>query len=168
MAGAAAAKNNAPPPTGDDLIARNVAHQILTYPYYTLWDDVDFRLTDGTVHIFGEVTQPFKKSALGSLIGKVPGVTTVDNELKVAPLSAFDDRIRQQVADAIYRDPALSRYRLQAIPSIHVIVDSGHVTLEGVVNTEMEKEVAGIRANSSMSFGSVTNNLRVEQPTPKR
>ena len=168
MTGAAIAKNSPPPLTGDDAITRKVAHQILTYPYYTLWDNVDFQLNDGTVHLFGEVTQPWKKSALGSMIAEVQGVTTVDNELKVAPLSTFDDRIRLQVARSIYRDPVLSRYRLQAVPPIHIIVDSGHVTLEGVVNTEMEKEVAGIRANSSMSFGTVTNNLRVEQPAPKK
>jgi hyperosmotically inducible protein len=114
------------------------------------------------------VTQPFKKSALGSIIAHVEGVTNVDNELKVAPLSTFDDQIRRQVAQAIFRDPALSRYRIQAIPPIHIIVDSGRVTLEGVVNTQMEKEIAGIRASSSMSFGTVTNNLRVEQPAPKQ
>lgn len=168
-AGTAAAKTNTPPLTGEDLIARNVVHQILTYPYYTLFDEVDFRLDNGTVHLFGEVTQPWKKSALESSIAKVSGVTAVDNELKVAPLSSFDDRIRMQVARSIYRDPALSRYGLQAVPPIHIIVDNGHVTLDGVVNTEMEKEIAGIRANSSMSFGTVTNNLRVEQPTaPKK
>ncbi len=162
------AKTNPLPLTGDDAIAHQVAHEILTYPYYTLFDNVDFQLSDGTIHLFGEVTQPWKKSALASRISEVPGVTTVDNELKVAPLSTFDDRIRMQVARAIYTDPALSRYRLAAIPAIHIIVDNGHVTLEGVVNNQMEKNVAGIRANSSMSFGTVTNNLRVDQPEPKK
>jgi hyperosmotically inducible protein len=165
FAGMAAAKTSAPPPTGDDAIAQKVAHEIRTYAYYTIWDNVDFQVNDGTVHLLGEVSQPYKKSALGSIISHVSGVTTVDNELKVAPLSSFDDRIRVQVAQAIFRDPALSRYAIQAVPPIHIIVDNGRVTLEGVVNTKMEKEVAGIRASSSMTFGMVTNNLRVEQPT---
>ena len=73
-----------------------------------------------------------------------------------------------QVARAIYRDPVLSRYGIQAVPPIHIIVDNGHVTLEGVVNTEMEKNVAGIRASGAgLSFGQVTNNLQVERPNKK-
>jgi hyperosmotically inducible protein len=164
FASVAVAKTSGPPLTGDEAIAQKVAHEIRSYPYYTIWDDVNFQINDGTVHLLGEVSQPYKKSALGSMIAHVSGVTTVDNELKVAPLSTFDDRIRLQVARAIFRDPSLSRYSLQAVPPIHIIVDNGHVTLTGVVNTEMEKEIAGIRANSSMSFGTVTNNLRVEQP----
>lgn len=169
LSGSAIAKTNAAPPlTGDDLIAHNVAHQVYSYPYYTLFDWVDFQLSDGAVHLFGEVTQPWKKSALAGMIAGVPGVAAVDNELKVAPMSMFDDRIRGQVAHAIYSYPALSRYGIQAIPSIHIIVDNGHVTLDGVVATEMDKEVAGIRANSGLMFGNVINNLRVEQPAPKK
>lgn len=168
VAGAALANAGSPPPVGADAVARKVVHEILNYPYYTLWDNVDFRLENGTVHLYGEVTQPWKKSALEGRIAKVPGVTIVDSELKVAPLSTFDDRIRLQVARAIYRDPALSRYGIQSVPPIHIIVDNGHVTLEGVVNNEMEKNIAGIRASSSMSFGKVTNNLRVDQPGPRK
>jgi hyperosmotically inducible periplasmic protein len=166
-AGYAAAKNSEPPLTGDAAIAQKVAHEIRNYPYYTIWDSVNFQLTEGTVHLTGEVSQPWKKSALGGIVAHVNGVTAVDNELKVAPLSPFDDRIRTQVARAIYRDPVLSRYSLQVVPPIHIIVDNGHITLEGVVNTEMEKEVAGIRANSITSFGQVTNNLQVEQPVKR-
>jgi hyperosmotically inducible protein len=168
LAGTAWAKTATPPLTGNDAIVRGVTHQILMYPYYTLFDQVDFQLNDGTVRLVGEVTQPWKKSALGERVAGVKGVTAVENELKVAPLSTFDDRIRMQVVRGIYRDPALSRYGVQAIPPIHIIVDNGHVTLEGIVNTEMEKEIAGIRANSSMSFGTVTNNLRVERPAPPK
>ncbi len=164
IVGVASAKTSAPPLTGDAAIAQKVAHEVRNYPYYTIWDNVNMQVTDGVVHLTGEVTQPWKKSSLGSIAAHVNGVSTVDNELKVAPLSPFDDRIRMQVARAIYRDPTLSRYGLQAVPPIHIIVDNGHVTLEGVVNTQMEKEVAGLRASSSMSFGAVTNNLRVEQP----
>jgi hyperosmotically inducible protein len=87
----------------------------------------------------------------------------MSDQIKVLPLSPFDDRLRIQVARAIYRDPVLSRYGLQAVGSIHIIVDNGHVTLTGVVSTEMEKNVAGIRANGAgLSFGTVTNNLQVD------
>jgi hyperosmotically inducible periplasmic protein len=162
------AKTNGPVLTGDEAIAQKVVHEIRSYPYYTLWDDVNFQVANGTVRLVGEVTQPWKKAALGKSIEHIPGVVTFDNELKVAPLSPFDDRIRAQVARSIYRDPALSRYAIQAVPPIHIIVDHGHVTLKGVVNTEMEKNIAGIRANTSMSFGTITNDLQVEQPAPKR
>jgi hyperosmotically inducible protein len=98
----------------------------------------------------------------------VPGVESVTNELEVLPTSFFDDRLRIQVARAVYRDPSLNRYAIQAVPPIHIIVNNGHVTLEGVVNNEMEKNIAGIRASSAgLSFGQVTNNLRVENPKTK-
>jgi hyperosmotically inducible protein len=161
------AKVSAPALTGDDAIAQKVMHELRSYPYYTIFDDVNFRVDNGTVQLLGEVTQPWKKSALAKSIGGIPGVV-LDDELKVLPLSPFDDRIRAQVARAIYRDPVLSRYSIQVVPPIHIIVDNGHVTLTGVVNTELEKQVAGVRANSNLSFGPVTNELHVEQPAPKR
>jgi osmotically-inducible protein OsmY len=167
-AATAMAKVNAPALTGDDAITQKVLHEIRSYPYYTIFDDLNFRVDNGTVHLLGEVTQPWKKSALAKSIAGIPGVVTLDNEVKVLPLSNFDDRLRNQIARAIYRDPVLSRYGVQVVPPIHIIVDNGHVTLTGVVNTDLEKQVAGVRANSSLSFGPVTNDLRVEQPAPKR
>jgi osmotically-inducible protein OsmY len=167
-AATAMAKVNAPALTGDDAIAQKVLHEVRSYPYFTIFDDVNFRVENGTVQLLGEVTQPWKKSALGKSVAGIPGLVSLDNELKVLPLSTFDDGLRAQIARAIYRDPVLSRYGIQVVPPIHIIVDNGHVTLTGVVNTELEKEVAGMRANSSLSFGPVTNDLRVEQPAPKR
>jgi BON domain-containing protein len=168
ITGIAGAKTPDPPLTGDAAIAQKVAHEVRMYPYYSIWDNVNFRVDDGTVHLLGEVTQPVKKSDLGNILARIPGVTTLDNELRVAPLSPFDDQIRLQVARAIFRDPTLSRYGLQALPPIHIIVDQGHVTLEGVVSTPREKQIAGIRANSGLSFGMATNNLKVEQPEAQR
>jgi len=115
------------------------------------------------------VTEPWKKSDLGKSVQKLPGVASVTNELEVLPLSPMDNQLRFRIARAIYRDPSLSRYTTQAVPPIHVIVDNGHVTLEGVVNNDMEKQVAGIRAaTAGLSFGPVTNNLRVEHPSTKK
>jgi hyperosmotically inducible protein len=152
----------------DEQIAKKVVHEIRMYPRYTIWDNVNVQVRDGEVDLTGQVNQPFKKADMGRLAQSVPGVRGVTNELKVLPTSFFDDRIRLQVARAIYRDPVLSRYGIQAIPPIHVIVDNGHVTLEGVVNNEMEKNVAGMRASQAgLSFGQVTNNLRVENPSKK-
>jgi len=150
-------------------IAKKLVHEIRMYPYYTIFDNISFRVNDGTVELLGEVNQPFKKDDLGRLAQHVKGVTSITNDVKVLSLSNFDDRLRVQVARAIYRDPVLSRYSLQVVPPIHIIVDQGHVTLEGVVATEMERNEAGIRANGAgLSFGVVTNNLQVEQPNKSK
>ena len=153
----------------DVSVERQILHEIRMYPNYSIWDDVSFRVSDnGQVELFGAVNQPFKKSDIERLVQRVPGVTSVTDQIKVLPLSSFDDRLRLQVARAVYRDPVLNRYALQPVGPIHIIVENGHVTLSGVVSTEMEKNVAGIRANAAgLSFGSVTNNLQVEHPARK-
>jgi hyperosmotically inducible protein len=162
------AASTGPAVTQTDPVTQQVMHQIRMYPYYSVFDDVKVRVDNGNVELIGEVTQPYKKSDLNRIVAHTPGVTTVTNDVKVLPLSNFDNRIRVQTARAIFRDPVLSKYAIQAVPPIHIIVDNGHVTLEGVVNTEMEKNVAGIRASgASLSFGPIINNLRVENPTHK-
>ena len=153
----------------DSEIAAKAVHEIRMYSRYTIWDNINLRVQNGNVELMGQVSQPFKKADLQRIMQKVPGVASVTNEIQVLPLSPFDDRLRAQVARAIYRDPVLSRYGIQAVPPIQIIVDNGHVTLEGVVNNEMEKNVAGIRASGAgLSFGQVTNNLRVENPKSKK
>lgn len=150
-------------------LAKSVRHEVLMYSRYTLWDDVNFRVNNGNVELLGAVTQPFKKNDLGKIVQSIPGVASVTNELKVLPLSNFDDRLRVQVARAIYGYPALSRYAMGANPSIHIIVDNGHVTLTGVVNNQAEKQIAGIRASGAgLGFGPVVNNLSVDQPAKKK
>jgi hyperosmotically inducible protein len=160
---AGAATNSATAPQTDEQIVRSIRHEILMYPNYTIWDDVNFRVANGQVELLGAVNQPYKKSDLQRMVQRVPGVTSVSNELKVLPLSPNDDRLRIQVARAIFRDPVFTRYAMQAVPPIHIIVDNGHVTLEGTVATEMEKQIAGMRASGAgLSFGPVVNNLQVE------
>ena len=155
------------PRTGAEL-EKSVRHEILMYTNYTLWDDISFRVTNGNVELFGAVNQPYKKSDLQSIVQHIPGVQAVTNEIKVLPLSPFDDELRVRVARAIYRDPVLSRYAMGAVPSIHVIVDNGKVTLTGAVNNELEKRVAGIRASAAgLSLGPVVNNISVDNPSKK-
>ena len=164
---AAAATQNTVSASDAD-IATKLTHEIRMYPRYSVFDNIRFFVDEGRVELLGEVSQPYKKADLGRIAQRVPGVTSLTNDLKVLPLSPMDNRLRLQVARAIYRDPVLSRYGLQTVPPIHIIVDNGHVTLEGVVSTEMEKNVAGIRASGAgLSFGQVTNNLRVENPSHK-
>lgn len=156
-------------PSNDQSIGQAAVHEVRMYSRYTIWDNVNIQVNNGNVVLNGQVSQPFKKSDLQRMMQRIPGVASVTNDLEVLPLSPNDDRLRQQVARAIYREPVLSRYGLGALPSIHIIVDNGHVTLEGVVDTEAAKNIAGIRANSAgLSFGMATNNLRVEAPSNKK
>ncbi len=155
--------------SADDVsIVKKTGHEIRMYSRYTIWDNITYRVQDGNVELNGQVSQPFKKEDLQRIVQRIPGVTSVTNDLHVLPLSPMDDHLRLQVARAIFHDPVLSQIAMEPIPSIHIIVDNGHVTLEGVVSTEMEKNVAGLRANAAgLSFGAVTNNLHVDNPAKK-
>jgi len=169
-AGAAGAANRdkGNVPEGDDAVAQSVRHEVLMYPYYSIWDDVSFRVSNGQVELSGAVNQPFKKSDIERVVQKLPGVAGVTGQIKVLPLSNFDDRLRLQVARAIYGDPVFVQYRNLAAPPIHIIVENGHVTLCGVVSTELEKQVAGMRASGGLALGTVVNNLQVEHPAVKK
>jgi hyperosmotically inducible periplasmic protein len=152
-------------PTDADL-AKSVRHEVLMYSRYSLWDDISFRVNNGNVELFGAVNQPYKKQDVGRIVKSIPGVASLTNEIKVLPLSPFDDRLRLQVARAIYSDPVLSRYGMGAVPSIHIIVDNGHVTLTGAVNSDADKQIAGMRASGAgLGFGPVVNNLSVDHPS---
>lgn len=163
-----AAASTTDPATTDAAISAKVGHEIRMYSWYSIWDNIEYRVNDGNVQLLGEVSQPFKKIDIGRIVQRIPGVTSVTNDLKVLPLSPYDDQLRMQVARAIFRDPELSQYAMQPVPPIHIIVDNGHVTLDGVVATQMDKNIAGLRASGVMSLGQVTNNLRVEQKAGKK
>ena len=164
--GIAAAKTVVP--LNDEGIVKQTGHEIRMYSRYTIWDNITFHVQNGAVELNGAVSQPYKKEDMTRIVQRIPGVASVTNNIKVLPLSPNDDRLRLQVARAIYRDPVLSRYSMGVLPSIHIIVDNGRVTLEGVVATESDKNIAGIRASAAgLSFGAVTNNLVVENSKKK-
>src|SRR5450755_3262756 len=108
----------------DAAIVKKLTHEIRMYPRYSIFDNISFFVDEGRVELLGEVSEPFKKADLGRIVQHVPGITSVSNELKVLPPSPMDNRLRLQVARAIYRDPVLSRYSMQALPPIHIIVDN--------------------------------------------
>ena len=170
LAGAAlGATKDFPKPATDDEIAKQVRHAVLTYPYYYIWDQVGMFVHDGQVELTGAVTEPFKKADLARLVARVPGVTGVTNEIKVLPPSPMDERLRRQVARAIFGYGSLAQYAAGTQPSIHIIVDNGRVTLSGIVSTDGDKELAGIRAmGAGLSLGQVVNNLEVEHPSAKK
>ena len=144
-------------------IAREVRHQLLLLPYYGIFDDLAFRIEGTVVRLEGAVVRPTLKGDAERVTKKIEGVTEVINNIRVLPPSSLDDQIRRAEYRAIYGDPEISiRYGYRALPSIHIIVENGHVTLEGVVATEADKTLINIRANGVPNVFSVTNNLRVE------
>lgn len=145
-------------------LIQEVRHQLVMLPYYSIFDDLGFRVQGSTVTLVGAVTRPTLKSDSENVVKRVEGVTQVVNQIKVLPVSDFDWQIRRALARAIYNDPSIGmRYGNQALPSIHIIVENGKVTLEGVVANQMDKNLIGIRANSVPNVFSVTNNLQVEK-----
>lgn len=150
-------------PASQSPLARQVRHQLLMLPYYTIFDDLAFYVNGSNVTLVGAVTNPTLKSDAGNVVKGIEGVTHVDNQIKVLPLSPMDWQIRRAEFRAIYGDPQIGdRYGRQALPPIHIIVENGHVTLEGVVANQGDKNLIGIRANGVPNVFSVTNNLRVE------
>jgi len=141
---------------------REVRHELVTLPYYGLFDNLAFRVDGTTVTLLGQVSRPVLKEGAGNVVKDIEGVEKVENQIEVLPLSSNDDRIRLATYRAIYGQAALNRYALQALPSIHIIVKNGNVTLEGVVDSQMDKNIAGLQANSVSGVFSVTNSLRVE------
>jgi hyperosmotically inducible periplasmic protein len=151
-----------PSARAEDRVAREVRHELVMLPYYGVFDNLAFRVDGGSVTLLGEVTRPTLKSDAENVVKDVEGVEKVVNQIKVLPLSPMDDRIRLAEFRAIYGEPALNRYAVQAVPSIHIVVENGHVALVGAVATEGDKNMAGIRASGVAGVFSVDNQLRVE------
>jgi len=149
---------------GEDRVAREVRHELVMLPYYGVFDNLAFSVNGGMVTLFGQVTRPTLKSDAENVVKKVEGVTEVVNKIQVLPLSDMDWQLRRAIFRAIYSEPGLNiKYAYQAVPPIHIIVDNGHVTLVGVVDSETDKNLAGLRANQTPGAFSVTNNLTVEK-----
>jgi hyperosmotically inducible periplasmic protein len=148
-------------------LVREVRHELNLLPYYGVFDNLGFKVEPGgKVTLLGQVRKPTLKSDAERAVKGVEGVDTVDNQLEVLPLSPNDDRIRMRVYRAVYRS-ALERYAIQAVPPIHIIVKNGNVTLEGVVASQMDKNLANIKARGVPGVFKVTNNLRVESPSTR-
>jgi osmotically-inducible protein OsmY len=142
-------------------IIKKARHEVLMYPYYTVFDNITFSVEGNRLTVAGQVTQPFKKSDLGNILADIRGVTFVKNDIQVLPLSSFDDHIRLAIARRIYGDPGFFNYGNQANPPIHIIVDNGNVTLYGVVNSNIDRQRAEIDARFATTYLGLTNNLRV-------
>ena len=142
-------------------LTNQVRHQLVMLPWYSVFDNLQYSVQGSKVILSGQVVTPTLKDDAASAVKHIEGVEEVDNQIEVLPLSNFDNQIRWQELRTIYSFPSLQRYGMGTNPSIHILVKNGHVTLEGVVNNEADKDAAGIRANSVPNVFSVTNNLRV-------
>jgi hyperosmotically inducible protein len=142
-------------------LAKEVRHQLVMLPWYSVFDNLAYQVDGDKVTLFGQVTRPTLKSDAEAAVKSIEGVASVVNNIEVLPLSPMDDQLRRAVFRAIYGDSGLPRYSVQAVPSIHIIVKNGNVTLEGVVDNESDKNLANLRANQVPNVFSVKNNLVV-------
>jgi hyperosmotically inducible protein len=165
---ATAQKNSQPPARFTERVQKEVIHKILMLPNYDAFDSISFKVEGYNVVLLGYVSQPYLKSDAERAVKKIEGVEKVDNRIEVLPVSPNDDRLRAQLFRAIYGYGPLQRYALSPIKPIRIIVDRGHVILEGVVDSTMDKNLANIRANGVPGVFSVTNNLVVPAKKSKK
>jgi hyperosmotically inducible protein len=155
------AQNAQPSAKSQERIVKEVRHELLMLPYFGVFDYIAFKVDGGNVTLVGQVVRPTLRSDSENVIKHIEGVEKVDNQIEVLPPSPMDDRIRLELFRAIYQYPALQKYELGVQKPIRIIVKNGHVTLEGVVDSDGDKNLAGLRANGVPGIFSVTNNLQV-------
>lgn len=139
-----------------------VSQTVQRYPFFTIFDSVHAGVTDGVVTLTGKVTMPFKASDIEKRVAKLEGVRAVRSRIEVLPVSSFDDNLRLRIARAIYANSSLAQYGLGPNPAIHIIVERGHLTLDGVVLNDMDRQIARAVVGQFSTF-SITNNLKAEK-----
>ncbi|HZC22466.1 MAG TPA: BON domain-containing protein [Candidatus Binatia bacterium] len=156
------AQRGQPTSKSQERITREVRHELLMLPYFGVFDYIGYKVNGDTVTLLGQVVRPTLKSDAQNVVKRIEGVEKVDNQIEVLPPSTVDDGLRIQLFRAIYQYPALQKYELGVQKPIRIIVKNGRATLEGVVDSEADKNLVGVRANGVSGLFSVTNNLQVE------
>src|SRR3979409_1845213 len=146
-----------PSARSQDRIIREVRHELLMLPWFGVFDNIAYKVDGGTVTLLGQVTRPTVKSDAENAVKHIEGVEKVDNQIEVLPPSPMDDQLRLQLFQAIYGYGPLQKYALGVQKPIRIIVKNGRVNLEGVVDNETDKNIAGMRANTVPGIFSVTN-----------
>jgi hyperosmotically inducible protein len=157
------AQNVTGPQRSQDRISREVFHELVMLPQLTIFDNLQYKVDGDKVTLMGQVRNAVLKDAAEKSVKHIEGVDSVKNQIEVLPASGNDDRIRRQVARAIFNDERLFPYSMGSVPPIHIIVKGGHVTLVGIVNSEADKNEANIRANGVPGVFSVDNQLQVQK-----
>jgi hyperosmotically inducible periplasmic protein len=161
LPGIAQDQRGQPSAKSQERIVKEVRHELLMLPYFGVFDYIAYKVDGYNVTLLGQVVRPTLKSDSENAVKHIEGVEKVDNQIEVLPPSPIDDRLRLNLYRAIYGFPSLEKYALGVQKPIRIIVKNGHVTLEGVVDSDSDKNTAGIRANSVPGIFSVTNNLQV-------
>lgn len=141
---------------------RAVQREVLQYPQFSIFDSVNAEFDGGVVTLSGKVTMPYKRTEIARRVAEVQGVREVRNRIDVLPVSSFDDELRFKIARAIYGNQNFWNYASMPNPPIHIIVEHGRVTLEGVVNSEVDRMLARSIAGSFNAF-SVTDKLKTDE-----
>jgi osmotically-inducible protein OsmY len=142
-------------------IFNDISRQVLRYSHFTIFDSINAQVEEGVVVLTGKVTMPYKVKDIEERVARVNGVTQVQNNITVLPVSGHDDDLRFRISRAIYGNSNFWTYGAMVNPPIHIIVENGHVTLEGVVNSNIDRLLARSLASSFGSF-SITNNLKTD------
>lgn len=158
---AAAQADRTPSGRTEERIQREVRHEILMLPYFGVFDYIAFKVEGYKVTLLGQVARPSLKKDIENVVKRIEGVESIDNQIEVLPVSNIDDQLRLALYRAIYGYPTLERYAMPVIRPIRIIVKNGHVTLEGVVDNEGDKNLVFMRANGVSGAFSVTNHLQV-------
>lgn len=143
----------------DFQVFQDVARQVNRYVNFTVFDNVNASVNNGVVTLTGKVTMPYKATDLTHRVSRVDGVKAVDNQVEVLPTSRFDDELRLRIARAIYSNPTFWHYASMPNPPIHIVVDGGRVTLEGVVNSNVERMLA---RSLAIGFGEFSVDSRLK------
>jgi hyperosmotically inducible protein len=150
------------PNTPEQQLQDKIRRELVTLPFYGVFDQMKFSLEGRKVVLSGQVTRPVLRSSAANVVKALPGVEEVVNNIEVLPLSPNDDRLRIALYRTIFGQAGLGRYTLGAIPQVHILVKNGNVTLAGRVINEMDKNLAGLFANQVAGVFAVTNELIVD------
>jgi len=150
-------------PKAEERISKEVRHELVMLPYLTTFDNLAYKVNGYNVTLLGQVVNPVLKSDAEKAVKRIEGVEKVDNQIEVLPVSPMDDGLRRKLFRSIYGYPPLQRYAMPVVKPIRIIVKNGNVTLEGVVDSESDKNMVTIRAKSVSGVFSVTNNLQVSK-----
>jgi len=163
VGGALAATPSSPP---QGRLGNKVRHELVMLPYYGVFDNLEYKVDGNTVTLYGQVVHASTRSDAAARVSRIAGVSRVVNNIQVLPLSSFDNSIRQRTFRAIARTGGLNRYMMGTNPSVHIVVDRGRVTLEGVVSNNADRQLAYMAANQVPGVFSVKNNLRLDREIP--
>lgn len=146
----------------DGLLEDLAAKAVRGYVHFSIFDDVNVVVSDRAITLTGRVTMPFKRDEIGARVGRIDGVRTLVNDIKVLPVSNYDAKLRVKIAQAIYSHPTFWQYAAMVNPPIHIVVEGGRVTLTGRVHSEVDRMLAYALAQVEGAL-SVKNELKLDK-----